>query len=155
MDLEPLISHQFHYCVQRTSTYFNVFQRDHGQDGRLQAASRSPGSKSKAHLSDTPKHLSFQVFKSLKTDFDSSTLRPHGVHGAVTTISETPKQLQQDLQDAAPFRLSLTSLCHLHHLSHLSMSLNTSLQYKTCSKLIKSRLHIRIWMHSRHSDDAM
>ena len=66
MDLEPLISHQFHYCVQRTSTYFNVFQRDHGQDGRLQAASRPPGSKSKAHLSDTPKHLSFQVFKSPK-----------------------------------------------------------------------------------------
>ncbi len=108
----------------------------------------------------TPKQLSFQVVKYFLVISEQNRQKPTSTsqragccHDVMS--SETPKQLQQDLQDTTPFRLSQTSSCHLRHLCHLSMSLTTSLPYKTCAKLVISRLRIRIWMHSTHSDAAM
>lgn len=158
MDLEPLISHQFHYCVQRTSTYFNVtMAKMEGFKLHLGPPAVSP--KPTWATRQNTCHLSHS--KCSNPQKQTLTLRLFDL--TACTVARCCHDELWDSQTAAtrpPRRRAIPPVADelvtfLHHLSHLSMSLNTSLQYKTCSKLIKSRLHIRIWMHSRHSDDAM
>ena len=89
MDLEPLISHQFHYCVQRTSTYFNVtMAKMEGFKLHLGPPAVSP----KPTWATRQNTCHSKCSNPLKTDFDSSTLRPHGVHGG-TVLSRRALRL--------------------------------------------------------------